>query len=81
MTDAKWPRGELVTLWGGPMDGEQMSYEPGELPADPTVWGGYYMVPEVVTPAAPEGVELRAVYEPRPGESPTTWYFDGWVPW
>jgi hypothetical protein len=85
MTDgARWPHGETVTLYGGPMDGEQMVYDAGDLDADPAEWGGYYMVPPekaAVAPDLPEGTELRAAYEPELGEDPTRWVFSGWVPW
>lgn len=84
MADATWPHAERVTLWGGPMDGEEFNFAPGDLPADVAEWGGYYMVPpekEAIAPDLPEGTELRAAYEPEPGEIPTRWVFTGWVPW
>ncbi|WP_152486319.1 hypothetical protein [Nocardiopsis lucentensis] len=77
----RWPHEELVTMYGGPMDGEQMAYDPGDLPADPREWGGYYMVPPEMAPEAPVGVELRAAYEPDPDGDVTRWLFRGWVPW
>lgn len=81
MSDQMWPHAELVTLYGGPMDGEQMAYDPGDLPADPATWGGYYMVPPEMAPPAPaEGVLLRAAYEPQPGQDPALWVFTGWIP-
>jgi hypothetical protein len=78
----RWPHAELVTLWGGPMDGQRMAYDPGDLDADPTTWGGYYMVPPEIAPEPPaEGVELRAAYEPEPNGPRDRWVFTGWVPW
>lgn len=82
MSDEKWPHAELVELVGGPMDGEQFAYDPGDLPADLAEWGGYYMVPAEVAPPDPvEGVELRAAYEPEEGGDRNRWVFAGWIPW
>lgn len=82
MSAEMWPHAELVELVAGPMDGETFAYDPGDLPADPSTWGGYYMVPPEVAPPDPaSGVTLRAAYEPDPGGDLRRWVFTGWVPW
>ena len=81
MGERMWPDEVLVTLWSGPMDGETMLFDPGDLPADQGEWGGYYMVPPEMAPKPPPGVEWRAAYEPEPGADPALWVFQGWIPW
>lgn len=82
MDNARWPDAVLVTLYAGPLDGEELLFDPGDLPGDQAEWGGYYPAPPEMSPPDPApGVMLRAAYEPEEGADPARWVFTGWIPW
>jgi hypothetical protein len=61
---------------GGPLDGQSWEATPEELADD---LPGAYLI--VDGPMAPDvDPAMRAAYEARPGEDPTVWWWQGWVP-
>jgi len=65
-----------VDLIGGPLDGEQLTYDLTDLEADRTQWGAHLIVNGVK--AHPLDPGARAIYEPVPLGVVTQWHFTGW---
>jgi len=67
-----------VRLIGGPMDGATLPVDRTEIDVPDDELPGLTIIPEDGS-SAPDGL-TRASYGARPGEDPTAWHWECWVP-